>query len=70
MTNPNNLILPSILNTPPLNPNPNPNSQPSQNREDRLDVDLITKICAEQCQIAIRQILNPKFRYSYSRPGN
>lgn len=52
MSNPENLIRPPVLNIPiqePVNPN----------RNQVIMEETIARICAQQCQMAIRQYLNP-----------
>lgn len=55
MSNPENLIRPPVLNLP------NPELQGNQNR---VMEETIAHICAQQCQIAIRQFLNPNAEIS------
>lgn len=52
MSNPNNLVRPPVLNVNV--PNPVPNNENNRNMEE-----MIARICAQQCQIAINQILDP-----------
>lgn len=54
MANPNNLIRPPILNPIPNNP-----PTPPVERNNIPDMDVITRLVQQQCQIAVQQILNP-----------
>lgn len=55
MSNPNNLIRPPVLNAP--NPPP-PDAARVDNRIENLE-ETIARICAQQCQIAIRNFIDP-----------
>lgn len=62
MSNPNNLVRPSILNNPqPPGPNnpPNPQNPLNNPQMEAAIVNLVTQICRENCRSIVENILDP-----------